>query len=163
LLCSGTGRSHPLWNSASILIRKRKTYDEYVGEAALETAGWRRWNKRVHKIISILETVITYDMLYIGGGNAGLIEPLLPANVKIVSNMAGITSAGIRAKDCLADRSGRPRCNSTRANRRAFSGGDRVTRDRALGSPRLFAAFLPRGSEGGNLGSHDHGSQCCTS
>src|SRR6202045_4362076 len=48
-------------------------------------------------------------------------------------------SAGIRAKDCLADRSARPRGNSPRANRRAFSGADRVTRDRALGSPRLIA------------------------
>ena len=73
-----------------------------MGEAALETAGWRRWNKRVHKIISILETVITYDMLYIGGGNARLIEPPLPANVKIVSNVAGITG-GVRLWDGRMD------------------------------------------------------------
>jgi polyphosphate glucokinase len=83
-------------------IRKRKTYDEYVGEVALETVGRWRWTKRVHKIISILETVITYDMLYIGGGNAGLIEPPLPANVKTVSNMAGITG-GVRLWDRRMD------------------------------------------------------------
>jgi polyphosphate glucokinase len=27
-------------------VRKRKTYDEYVGEAALESVGRWRWNKR---------------------------------------------------------------------------------------------------------------------
>jgi polyphosphate glucokinase len=53
-------------------IRNHKTYNEYVGKAALETVGQQRWNKRVHKIISILETVITYDTLYVGGGNARL-------------------------------------------------------------------------------------------
>jgi polyphosphate glucokinase len=37
-------------------------------------------------------------MLYIGGGNARLIEPPLPANVKTVSNMAGITG-GVRLWD----------------------------------------------------------------
>jgi polyphosphate glucokinase len=107
ILTLGTGMGFALFRDGEIAphlelsqhpIRKRKTYDEYVGEVALETAGRRRWNKRVHKIISILETVITYDMLYIGGGNAGLIEPPLPANVKTVSNMAGITG-GVRLWD----------------------------------------------------------------
>ncbi len=63
----------------------------------VKLAGWR-WTKRIHKIISILETVINYDMLYIGGGNARLIEPPLPANVKTVSNVAGITG-GVRLWD----------------------------------------------------------------
>ena len=83
-------------------IRKHKTYDEYVGKAALESVGRRRWSKRVHKIVAILEAVIAYDMLYIGGGNAELIEPLLPAKVKIVSNVAGITG-GVRLWDRRMD------------------------------------------------------------
>jgi polyphosphate glucokinase len=41
-------------------------------------------------------------MLYIGGGNARLIEPPLPANVKIVSNIAGITG-GVRLWDGRMD------------------------------------------------------------
>jgi polyphosphate glucokinase len=41
-------------------------------------------------------------MLYIGGGNAGLIEPPLPAKVKIVSNIAGITG-GVRLWDVRMD------------------------------------------------------------
>src|SRR3984893_12348090 len=87
----GRGDRTPSLELSQHPIRKRKTYDEYVGEAALEAIGRWRWNKRVRKIIGILETVITYDTLYIGGGNAELIEPPLPAKVKIVSNIAGIT------------------------------------------------------------------------
>jgi polyphosphate glucokinase len=111
VLTLGTGMGFALFRDGEIAphlelsqhpIRKHKTYDEYVGKVALEAAGRRRWNKRVHKIISILETVITYDMLYIGGGNAGLIEPPLPAKVKIVSNIAGITG-GVRLWDVRMD------------------------------------------------------------
>ena len=103
----GTGMGFALFQDGQIAphlelsqhpIRSRKTYDEYVGEAALKAVGKRRWNKRVRNIIGILETVITYDTLYIGGGNAKLIEPPLPANVKIVSNTAGITG-GVRLWD----------------------------------------------------------------
>jgi polyphosphate glucokinase len=111
VLTMGTGMGFALFQDGQIAphlelsqhpIRKHKTYDEYVGEAALESAGRRRWNKRVHTIVSILEAVIAYDMLYIGGGNAGLIEPPLPAKVKIVSNIAGITG-GVRLWDTRMD------------------------------------------------------------
>jgi polyphosphate glucokinase len=111
VLTMGTGMGFALFQDGQLAphlelsqhpIRKRKTYDEYVGEAALETIGRRRWNKRVRKIIGILETVITYDTLYIGGGNAELIERPLPANAKIVSNTAGITG-GVRLWDGRMD------------------------------------------------------------
>jgi polyphosphate glucokinase len=80
VLTMGTGMGFALFQNGQIAphlelsqhpIRKRKTYDEYVGEAALEAVGRWRWHKRAHKIISILETVITYDMLYIGGAMHG--------------------------------------------------------------------------------------------
>ena len=107
VLTMGTGMGFALFRDGEIAphlelsqhpIRKRKTYDEYVGEAALETVGRRRWNKRVRKVIHILETVISYDVLYIGGGNAKLIEFPFPASVKIVCNTAGITG-GVRLSD----------------------------------------------------------------
>lgn len=72
-------------------IRTDKRYDQCVGAAALNKIGKTRWIRRVHKIIAVMRTVMTYDMLFIGGGNAHLLEPLLPANVKTVSNEAGIT------------------------------------------------------------------------
>jgi polyphosphate glucokinase len=76
--------------------------DQDHGEFRLKTVGRWRWTKRVRNIIGILETVITYDTLYIGGGNAELIEPPLPANVKIVSNIGGITG-GVRLWDGRMD------------------------------------------------------------
>src|ERR1700736_5704958 len=81
VLTMGTGMGFALFQDGQIAphlelsqhpIRKRKTYHEYVGEAALEAIGRGRWSKRVRNIIGILETVITYDTLYIGGGNAEL-------------------------------------------------------------------------------------------
>jgi polyphosphate glucokinase len=92
------GRLAPHLELSQHPIKGGKTYDEYVGEEALQKAGRKRWNRRIRKIIEILETVVMYDTLYIGGGNSRLIEPPLPPNVKIVSNEAGITG-GVRAWD----------------------------------------------------------------
>ena len=71
-------------------VHKSKTYNEYIGDAALKSAGRKRWNKRVHKVIAILETLLNYDHLFIGGGNARKIEFELPRSATIVSNDAGI-------------------------------------------------------------------------
>jgi polyphosphate glucokinase len=92
------GRLAPHLELSQHPIKGKKDYDEYLGEAALKKVGHKRWNKRVRKIVEILETVVMYDTLYIGGGNSRLIEPGLPANVKTVSNEAGITG-GVRAWD----------------------------------------------------------------
>ncbi|MGH6813026.1 MAG: ROK family protein [Methylocella sp.] len=107
----GTGMGFALFQDGKIAphlelsqhpIRKHKTYDEYVGEAALESVGRRRWSKRVHRIIAIFETVIAYESLYIGGGNAKWIKQALPPHVKIVANIAGITG-GVRLWDRRMD------------------------------------------------------------
>ena len=71
-------------------IAKKQTYDEYVGEKALEKAGIKKWNKRMEMIIGILQTVFNYDVLYIGGGNAAKLTGKLADNIKIVSNEDGI-------------------------------------------------------------------------
>ncbi len=72
-------------------ISKGKTYDHYLGNAALHDAGRPKWNKRLRKAITIIDTLVTYDTLLIGGGNAQVIDFDLPANVRIVPNAAGIT------------------------------------------------------------------------
>ena len=68
------GRLAPHLEMSQHPIKTDITYDQYVGEAAVEAVGQKHWNKRVRKIIKILETVANYDMLYIGGGNSRLIE-----------------------------------------------------------------------------------------
>ncbi len=70
---------------------KGRTYDLYLGNAALRKVGRRKWNKRVANAIGFIDTLVSYDTLLIGGGNARLVDFKLPHNVRIVSNAAGIT------------------------------------------------------------------------
>ncbi len=79
-------------------IRGRKTYDQYIGNAALRSVGRKAWNKRVRRAIDNIITLTSCDTLYIGGGNAKNLQLELPATVRIVSNEAGITG-GIRLWD----------------------------------------------------------------
>lgn len=69
---------------------KGKTYDDYVGERALEKEGLQKWNKRMQRVFKVLKTVINYDTLYIGGGNSDKLNFKLDKNMKIVSNQDGI-------------------------------------------------------------------------
>lgn len=71
-------------------ITRTKTYDDYIGEAAREKIGNRRWNKRVKHIIDVLFVLFHYDHLYLGGGNTKHVKLDLPANVTLGSNDAGI-------------------------------------------------------------------------
>ena len=71
-------------------LTKSKTYDQYLGEKALEKIGEAKWNERLEQVIGILKTVFNYDTLYIGGGNARKIKIKLDDNIKITSNRDGI-------------------------------------------------------------------------
>lgn len=71
-------------------ISKKDTYDEYIGEKALEKEGKKKWNKRMEKVFEVLKTVFNYDTLYIGGGNADKLTFQLDENMKIVTNEDGI-------------------------------------------------------------------------
>jgi polyphosphate glucokinase len=107
----GTGFGFALFNNGRLAphlemsqhpIKTDKTYDQYIGEKALEKIGKKRWNKRVRKIIKILETVVNYDTLYVGGGNARFIKSPLPDNVRTISNEDGITG-GVKVWDKRMD------------------------------------------------------------
>lgn len=71
-------------------VSKNHAYDEYIGDAARRKAGKKRWNKRVEKIIGVLDSLVHYDKLWIGGGNASRLTFELPPNVATVSNDRGI-------------------------------------------------------------------------
>ncbi|CAD6520469.1 N-acetylmannosamine kinase [Paraburkholderia hiiakae] len=71
-------------------VSKKRAYDEYIGDAARSKAGNKRWNARVEKIIGILESLVHYDKLWIGGGNAARLTFDLPPNVATVPNDRGI-------------------------------------------------------------------------
>ncbi len=67
-----------------------KTYNQYIGDKVLIKKGKKKWNQRVRKVLDILYTLINYDTVFIGGGNARLIKFKLEKNMKVVSNQAGI-------------------------------------------------------------------------
>ena len=79
-------------------VHKSKTYNEYVGRDALAKVGHKRWSRRVHKVIAILDALVHYDRLFIGGGNSEKVLGDLDKKIKIVSNEAGITG-GVRLWD----------------------------------------------------------------
>jgi polyphosphate glucokinase len=76
-------------------FRKKKTYEELVGNAALQKVGKKRWNRRVEQVIEQLARIFNYRVLYLGGGNSKEVHFDLPANVKIVENIAGLLG-GVR-------------------------------------------------------------------
>ena len=71
-------------------FRKGKSYEEILGNQALEKNGKKQWNKRLEEAITNWSNLFRYDYLYIGGGNAEHIKFKLPANAKIKPNKDGI-------------------------------------------------------------------------
>jgi polyphosphate glucokinase len=72
----------------------RETYEDRLGQAALDRVGVEIWNARLLEAIATLYKLFNYDHLYIGGGNARLVILDLPPNltnkVAIVSNDLGL-------------------------------------------------------------------------
>jgi polyphosphate glucokinase len=99
LITLGTGMGTALLLNGQLLphlelshhpITGKKDYDQYIGEAILKKIGPEKWNERMKKVLAVLKTVINYDTLYIGGGNATCLTIPLDENIKIVSNKDGI-------------------------------------------------------------------------
>ena len=82
-LVPGLEMAHHPW-------RKNKTYEECLGNAALQKFGRRRWNKLLERAIPQLDALFNYDHLYIGGGNAVRIDFVLPKTVTRVPNKDGL-------------------------------------------------------------------------
>jgi polyphosphate glucokinase len=84
------GELLPHLELAHLPITKNKDYDDYIGDRAFNKIGRKEWNKRLKRIIEIYKTVFNYDTLYIGGGNAKMIDFELDPNIKLVTNRDGI-------------------------------------------------------------------------
>jgi polyphosphate glucokinase len=81
-------------------FRKRETYEVQLGANALKTVGKKRWNLRLAKAIALLDRVINFDHLYIGGGNAKKVTIALPSHATIVSNTAGLGRSQCQPSTC---------------------------------------------------------------
>ena len=111
VLTLGTGVGSALFDNGRLLphlelgqhpIGNRKTYDQYLGDAALKAIGRQLWNRRLRRVIDIVAILTNYDRLHLGGGNAAAIRFALPENVKIAANAGGITG-GIKLWDEVLD------------------------------------------------------------
>ena len=79
VLTLGTGVGSAIFSNGALTphlelahhpIRKDKTYNDYVGNAARRALSKKKWNDRVLKTIEIVYDLLHYDVLYVGGGNA---------------------------------------------------------------------------------------------
>ena len=68
------GRPAPHLELSQHPVRGRKTYDKYIGNAALHAVGRKRWIRRVHTAIGFIDTLTDCDVLYVGGGNSRLLQ-----------------------------------------------------------------------------------------
>ena len=71
-------------------LRKGGTYEEQLGNAAIEKSGKKKWNRRIKTAIEALRILTNFDHLYIGGGNARRVKFELPKDVSLVSNELGM-------------------------------------------------------------------------
>lgn len=81
---------HPFKNDLS--------YEDLLGNAALEKDGEKKWNKHLAESIALISRIFNYDDLYLGGGNTRYIKIDLEPNVHITSNVEGLLG-GIKLWD----------------------------------------------------------------
>jgi polyphosphate glucokinase len=84
------GKLAPHLELAHHPFRKGETYNEQLGDAALKKVGPSKWRKRVLEAIANFDSLVNYDHLYLGGGNARHMAGQLDPSIKIVDNVAGI-------------------------------------------------------------------------
>ncbi len=71
-------------------FRKGQTYNEQLGNETLKKIGPKKWNRRVRKAITNFRVLTNFDRLYIGGGNAKVIDFKLPPDIELVDNDNGL-------------------------------------------------------------------------
>jgi polyphosphate glucokinase len=63
---------------AHLPYRKRKTFEDYVGERGLEKRGLKKWKESVFDVVERLRTAMEPDYVVIGGGNVEKLDELPP-------------------------------------------------------------------------------------
>lgn len=64
---------------------RKATFEDYVGEAALERSGHKHWRKAVLETIELLSAALLPDYVVLGGGNSRDLGEL-PPNCRIGAN-----------------------------------------------------------------------------
>ena len=66
------------------------TYNEYIGDRALQKHGKKKWNRRVAKAVAAIDALVLPDAILVGGGNAKHVNGELGSKVRLVDNKAGL-------------------------------------------------------------------------
>jgi len=99
LLTLGTGMGSALYIDGKYVpnlelahhpFRHGKTYEQYIGGAAFQKVGKKKWNQRLARVVAQIEPVWNPRRLYLGGGNSRHVTINLPPHVKLASNVAGL-------------------------------------------------------------------------
>jgi predicted TIM-barrel fold metal-dependent hydrolase/predicted NBD/HSP70 family sugar kinase len=142
------GRITPHLELAHHPVKGDMTYDQYVGRAALEKIGKKKWNRRVARVIEILRTVVNFDHLYIGGGNSKAVKFELPPDVSLVSNMDGLLGGiALWRTEAPVRRSGNGARGRAAAAKESGGNGRTAARRRAAKAapqPKVAKAATPR-------------------
>lgn len=67
-----------------------RTYEQRLGNRALERHGKARWNARLAIAVRTITELFNLDRLYLGGGNAKHVTLDLPPHVSVVPNVTGL-------------------------------------------------------------------------
>lgn len=104
----GTGVGTALFADGNLLphlelshgpFKEGLSVDIALGNAQRKEIGNARWLKRVHKAIGHFDSMLYFDRLYVGGGNAKLLSPSeIGPKGEIVPNTSGILG-GVRVWD----------------------------------------------------------------
>jgi predicted NBD/HSP70 family sugar kinase len=69
---------------------RKATYEDYVGGAALERLGKKRWRTQVANVVATLAAAVEPDYVVLGGGNAEKLNELPPGSRLGANNNAFI-------------------------------------------------------------------------
>lgn len=70
---------------AHLPFKKGKTYEDWVGERALERLGKKKWRRHVTGVVEALSNALEAEYVVLGGGNARLLKDL-PSKVRLGDN-----------------------------------------------------------------------------
>lgn len=63
---------------AHLPFKKGKTYEDWVGERALERLGKKKWRRHVAEVVEALRAALEAKYVVLGGGNARLLKEVPP-------------------------------------------------------------------------------------
>jgi polyphosphate glucokinase len=92
------GTPTPHLELALVPFEGKGTFQDQLGNQARRRIGNKRWSRRVRRAVDTFDSLLQFDRLYVGGGNAKKLTVDLGHRAQIVDNTAGILG-GMRLWD----------------------------------------------------------------